>query len=171
MSKIACSKTNNDIYSKAPSLSSPSKFSIDMPSIDLGAWRGGREDPPEFGSDISVIARKKDLSLIAEEKSDIESGMGKKDNKNSNRRHITSSNRHLSRKSQAAMRMRESKSRSSHRSETYFYNGPHVSNSNSDSESDSGSDSAYDTSTGNVICDLKNLSMQIEQKRGVTRPR
>eukprot|EP00536_Pseudo-nitzschia_multiseries_P008234 jgi/Psemu1/287659/fgenesh1_pg.207_\ len=160
MSKIT--KSNNDIVSKARSLSSPSKFSIDMPSIDLGAWRGGREDPPEFGSDISVIEKKKDLSLIAEEKCDIEAGLGRKSNNNNSRRNITSSSRYLSGKSKAAMHIRQSQRRSSHRSETYFYNGPHISNNDSDSDSDC----PFDISTGgDVICDLKNLSMQIEQRR------
>jgi len=165
MSRIANNKANNDILSKAPSLSSYSKFSLDMPSIDLGTWRGGREDPPEFGSDISVIESKKDLSLIAEERCDIEAGLQTKNNSNSSRRNSITSSRHISRNSRAALDVRQSQARSSHRSETYFYNGSHL------SDNDSDSDCPLDTSTGDVICDLKNLSIQIERKRNGRRSR
>ncbi|VEU42254.1 unnamed protein product [Pseudo-nitzschia multistriata] len=152
MSRFAIRKANNDV----------SKFSLDMPSIDLGTWRGGRVDPPEFGSDISAIVTRKDLSLIAEEKSDIESGVDTENNNRSRRKGFLGS-RYSSRSSRGEISLRQAQSRSSYRSETYFYNCRNVPNDDSDS------DCPLDTSAGDVICDLKNLSIQIERERNSRR--
>ena len=154
MSRIT---TNNKNDVMSPSRCSHSKFSFDVPSIDLNIWRGGKQDPPAFGSDISVIENQKDLSLIPEGQGDIENEM-KIRNKNGTRIDVVE-HRRLSRKSRVALDSRQSQSRTSNRSETYFYNGYHVSQDHNDSEI------GLDLSTSDVICDLKNLSMQIERKR------
>lgn len=161
MSKMTYSKTNNDVASRVPSIGS--RFSLDMPSIDLGAWRGGREDPPAFGADISVIEAQKDLSLIPEENLDIEAGVRDMATGYSHKRNVGSGSRYLLRNSRAVLGARQSQSRSSHRSESYFYSGKHVSNSDVDS------DCALDTSTEDVIDDLKNLSLQIQRERSARR--
>jgi hypothetical protein len=154
MSRFTTNNAKNDVLCMSPG--NFSKFSLDVPSIDLGTWRGGRQDPPAFGSDISVIEKPKDLSLIPEEQEDIETGL-KKNNRNNCRRN-NRSNRHLPRKSRVALDARHSKSRFSNRSETYFYNGRHVSN---DYNENGG---ALDM-TNDVIGDLNNLSMQIQRER------
>ena len=144
-----------DTYSKSSNLLNHSRFSLDVPSIDLGRWRGGRQDPPAFGSDISIIEKPKDLRLIPESDEDLEAGLRNK-TRSKNFRSKGSSNRYMSRKSRVALDARHSKSRSSNRSEEYFYNGQ-----NNDNDSDIG----LSGTTNDVICDLNNLSMQIEQQR------
>ena len=159
MSRLTTHNTTNRSLLK-PVGSPFSKFSLDVPSIDLSMGRGGRQDPPAFGSDISVIAKQNDLSLIPEEQEDIEAGL--KNNKTNNFRRDNSSNRHLSRKSRVALDARQSNSRFSNRSETYFYSGRH---------DDNDSDAELEVSANDVICDLKNLSMQIERQRKSNRSR
>ncbi len=160
MSRFTTGKTVNQSNFRSPS--SPfSKFSLDVQSIDLSMWRTARQnrqdprqDPPAFGSDISVIEKRNDLTLIPENQEDLESGM----NRNNNYRRSGNTNRHFSRKSRVALDARHSQSRHSNRSETYFYGGR-----NDDNDSDG------EMSVDDVICDLKNLSMQIERQRQYAR--
>jgi len=156
VSRFTANNGKNDILCASPG--NFSKFSLDVPSIDLGTWRGGRKDPPAFGSDISVIEKPKDTSLMPEDLKDIEAGLKKK-NRNNGRTRNNTSNRHLPRKSRVALDARHSKSRFSNRSETYFYNGRHASSNDNNSN-----DGALDM-TNDVIGDLNNLSMQIHRER------
>ncbi len=157
MSRFTIGNTVNHSRFKLPG--SPfSKFSLlDVPSIDLSMWRGGRQgrqDPPAFQSDISVIEKRHDLSMIPEQRVDLESGL--RNNNTNNYRRNYYSKKHLSRKSRVALDARHSHSRYSNRSETYFYGGR-----NDDNDSDGG----LEMSADDVIGDLKNLSMQIERQR------
>lgn len=153
MSKFTPTNNKKNIGPKSPSAASQySKFSLDVPSIDLNLMRGGRQDPPAFGSDISVIGQPKDLSLIPEEQGDLELGVKKNERENTRTKNSRSSKRYLSNNSRVALDARHSRSRTSSRSETYFYSGSHVNDNDSDCTSD-------------VICDLKNLSIQIQQQR------
>ena len=124
------------------------KHSMDgAPSIDLATWRGGKQDPPAFGNDISVI--ESDLTLIQEceednDNDDVETGR------------LNNKNRMLGE--------RQSKARLSNRSEAYYYyQGSQVANE-VDEDEDS---SVLDASTGDVIADLRNLSLQIERERSI----
>jgi hypothetical protein len=162
MSRFTFGHGKHDGYSKAPSPSNQSKFSIDVPGMDLNIWKGGRQqDPPAFGADISVIKKQRDLSFIPEERIDIEHGLKK--NTRSNARRNTSSNRYPSRKSRVNLDARHSKSRLSNRSESYFYSGRHGSNDDNDS------DGAVDMTGNDVVDDLNNLSIQIERQRRIKR--
>ena len=122
-----------------------SKLTLDLPSVDLSSWRGRRQDPPAFGSDISVIPKQNGLSLIPEGR-DIERG-------------DAGGKWQPSQKSRATLDERQSKSRHSNRSETYFYNGQY------DDDSDAGGEFTAD----DVICDLRDLSMQIREQRRNTK--
>ena len=157
MSRFTSGNTVNHSRFKSPG--SPfSKFSLlDVQSIDLSMWRGGRQgrqDPPAFQSDISVIEKRHDLSMIPEQRVDLESGL--RNNSTKNYRRNYSSKKHLSLKSRVALDARHSQSRYSNQSETYFYGGR-----NDDNDSDGG----LEMSADDVIGDLKNLSMQIERQR------
>jgi hypothetical protein len=116
-------------------------------SIDLATWRGGKQDPPAFGNDISVI--ESDLTLIQEceednDSDDVETGCLKNKNR--------------------ILGERQSKARLSNRSEAYYYyQGSQVANEDDEDEDDS----VLDTSTSDVISDLRNLSLQIERERSI----
>jgi hypothetical protein len=135
------------------------KFSMDgVPSIDLATWRGGKQDPPAFGNDISVI--ESDLTLIQEceedndNSDDVETGCLNNKNRMSSGRN-----------SRAVLDERQSKARISNQSEAYYYyQGSQVS-TNDDGEDED--DSVLDTSTSDVISDLRNLSIQIERERSI----
>ncbi len=148
MSRWTTKNTTNQ--NRLKSAGSPfSKWSLD----DLSSWRGGRQDPPAFRSDISAIPKQNDLNLNPQER-DIEKGDA--NNKENSVRRNHSNKRQPSRKSRVALDERQSKSRHSNRSETYFYNGGY-----DDNDSDAGGEFTAD----DVICDLRDLSMQIRQQR------
>jgi hypothetical protein len=129
-------------------------------SIDIGGSQrpntiaNGMQVPP-FGHDISAIENHRDLSLIEEEDDDEEiGGLSSRDAKKNNIRRISYSSsrrtfegRHSSRSS----RSRPSK----HASRMYTYRQDEMFDASIDS----------DTSSSDVIEDLKNLSMQIQQQR------
>jgi hypothetical protein len=156
VSRFTTNNAKNNVACASPG--NFSKFSLDVPSIDLGTWRGGRKDPPAFGSDISVIEKPKDTRLMPEDLKDIEAGLRKK-NRNNGRTRNSTSNRHLPRKSRVNLDARHSQSRFSNRSETYFYNERRAS-----SNDNNYNDGALDM-TNDVIGDLNNLSMQIQRGR------
>ena len=152
MSRWTTKNTTNQ--NRLKSAGSPfSKWSLD----DLSSWRGGRQDPPAFRSDVSAIPKKNDLNLSPEAR-DIEKGY--RNNKDNRVTRHNSNNRKPSRKSRVALDERQSKSRYSNRSETYFYNGQYDHN-----ESDTGGEYTAD----DVICDLRDLSMQIREQRRNTK--
>ena len=148
MSRWTTKNTTNQ--NRLKSAGSPfSKWSLD----DLSSWRGGRQDPPAFRSDVSAIPKQNDLNLISEAR-DIEKGYGNNKDNRVTRHH--NNKRQPSRKSRVTLDERQSKSRYSNRSETYFYNGQY-------------DDNESEFTAGDIICDLRDLSMQIREQRRNTK--
>jgi hypothetical protein len=183
-SKFSYSNNNHlgNLNTSRFSLGSFSKFSMDMQaSIDLdGATQQSNYRPntisngsvaPPFGHDISAIENRRDLSLIEEEDDDEEMGhhhlarARKYDARRSSRNdHPYSS----SRRSFGAKASNDRRSRSTSRSRhaqtssaahRFSFARRHNDYDNSESSID------LDTSSSDVIADLRNLSLQIEKQR------
>ena len=139
---------------KSAGSNASTKFSMNVPSIDLGTWRGGKQDPPVFGHDISIIEKSKDLSLIEEEEdNDEEIGLS-----TSRRKHSSINNqRYSSRSSHVVSNTRRASSSKSCMS-NYRGGGIQVSSHHTGYNE-------LDASTNDVLSDLKNLSIQIEKER------
>jgi hypothetical protein len=133
---MSISKASVRSISSRVSIGSASRFSIDMPSIDLGAWQNaGRNTIPTghapFGHDISAIG-KRDLSLIQEESNDEEL-VRRTDSMGSNSNNENDGIHSSSRRTQKGLK-------------------------------NEFTDISLQSDSGDVIADLRNLSIQIKRQ-------
>lgn len=166
------------------SLGSFSKFSMDMQSsIDLGGAShqssqrpntiaNGSSAPP-FGHDISAIENHRDLSLIAEEDDDEEMGHHHlaRAQKQSRGKACRQDRQYSSstRKPFGSRAFDERRARSSSRSRQGPASHRFTFGRRQEAFDDSESSIDLDTSSSDVIADLRNLSLQIEKQRNSRR--
>jgi hypothetical protein len=173
----ASSKSSNMNVSRF-SIGSFSRFSLDMPSIDLGGASVARSKTnprgmqiPNFGHDISAIENHRDLSLIQEEDDDEELGhhhLARAQKKYGKRptRHPQhySSRRSFESKTYDTYDSGRSRSLSNGRSR-HPSPSSHFFSRQRDDVDTSGYSIDLDASSGDVIADLRNLSLQIQKQR------
>mmetsp|Transcript_19760 Transcript_19760/g.47733 ORF Transcript_19760/g.47733 Transcript_19760/m.47733 type:complete len:678 (+) Transcript_19760:436-2469(+) len=149
--------------------STVSRFSMDMPSIDLGAWQSAvrgntvisattTNNNVPFGHDISAIG-KSDLGIIQEESNDEEL-VRRNDSRGSN---SGSSNEDPDGIHSSSSRRRLSKSSSAYRNKKKGHHSTRRSSINREPKEEF-ADISLQSDSSDVIADLRNLSIQIKRQ-------